>query len=44
MMNYGYMMGSDGGTFTLLAWIPYILTVALLALGVVALLKYIGKK
>lgn len=44
MMDYNMMSGYGGSTMMLFAWVPYILTVALLSLGVVALLKYIGKK
>ena len=44
MMNYAYMMGSAGGAFMFFAWVPYVLVVALLVLGIVALWKYISKK
>ncbi len=49
-MNYFNMMtgwgdGCGGGYgMMLFAWIPYLLTVALLVLGIVALWKYINKK
>lgn len=44
MMDYNYMMGNGGGSMMFFAWITYILIVALLILGIVALLKYINKK
>lgn len=44
MMNYNYMMGGYGGGLMLFAWITYILVIALLVLGIVALWKYISKK
>jgi len=44
MMNYDMMWGLGGNSMMLFAWIPYLLTVALLVLGIVALWKYINKK
>lgn len=44
MMDYGYMMGSGGGSMMLFAWLTYALVVALLVLGIAALWKYINKK
>jgi len=44
MMNYSYMMGQSGGGVMVFAWIIYILVVALLVLGIIALWKYINKK
>ena len=44
MMDYGYMMGNYGGGMMFFAWIPYILLIVLLVLGIAALWKYIGKK
>lgn len=41
MMGYNYMMG---GSMVLFSWITYILVIALLILGIVALWKYINKK
>ena len=38
------MSGVGGGGMMFFAWLPYLLTVALLVLGIVALLKYISKK
>ena len=43
-MDYNMMTGVGGANMMFFAWIPYILTVGLLVLGIVALLKYIGKK
>jgi len=43
MMDYNYMMGNGGGGMMFFAWITYILVVALLVLGIVALWKYIKK-
>jgi len=43
MMNYGMMNGSSGSGLMLLAWIPYVLLVALLILGIAALWKYLKK-
>lgn len=43
-MDYNVMGGAGGSSMMLFAWIPYLLTVGLLVLGIVALLKYIGKK
>jgi len=43
-MDYNMMTGANGGGTMFFAWIPYILTVALLTLGIFALLKYISKK
>lgn len=44
MMDYNMMSGVGGNSIMLFAWIPYLLTVTLLVLGIVALVKYIGKK
>lgn len=44
MMNYDMMSGIGGNSMMLFAWIPYLLTVTLLVLGIVALIKYINKK
>jgi hypothetical protein len=44
MMDYNMMQGAGGNNMMFFAWIPYLLTVALLVLGVIALVKYIGKK
>ncbi len=44
MMDYNMMTGVSGNGVMFFAWIPYILTVVLLTLGIFALLKYIGKK
>lgn len=43
-MDYNMMSGFYGGNMMFFAWVPYVLTIALLALGIVALLKYISKK
>lgn len=43
MMNYSYMMGGAGSGMMLFAWVSYVLVVALLVLGIVALWKYINK-
>lgn len=44
MMDYNMMGGVGGSSMMFFAWTTYTLTVALLVLGIVALLKYIGKK
>lgn len=44
MMDYNMMGGAGGSGMMLFAWIPYLLIVTLLVLGIVALLKYISKK
>jgi hypothetical protein len=44
MMDFNMMGGYGGSGLMLFAWIPYLLTVALLVLGIVALWKYINKK
>lgn len=44
MMDYNMMTGTGGSGTMFFAWIPYILTVVLLTLGIFALLKYISKK
>jgi len=43
MMGCNYMLGGAGGGLMLFAWVTYILVVALLVLGIVALWKYINK-
>lgn len=43
-MNYDMMSGIGGNSMMLFAWIPYLLTVTLLVLGIVALVKYVSKK
>ena len=43
MMDYNIMGGASGNSMMLFAWVPYILTTALLVLGIVALWKYINK-
>lgn len=44
MMNFDYMMGGAGASIMFWAWIPYVLSVVLLFLGIVALWKYINSK
>ena len=44
MMDYDMMSGVGGNGMMLFAWVPYLLILTLLVLGIVALLKYIGKK
>ncbi len=44
MMDYNMMGGVNGGGMMFFAWITYILIVALLVLGIVALWKYINRK
>ena len=44
MMDYNYMWGYGGGAMMFFAWIPYVLVLVLLVLGIVALWKYINKK
>lgn len=41
--DYGTMMGSNGGTMMFFGWLAYILIVALIILGIVALWKYLQK-
>jgi len=43
-MDYNMMGGFGGSSMMLFAWIPYLLTVVLLVLGIIALWKYISKK
>lgn len=43
-MDYNYMMGNYGTGMMFFAWIPYVLLVVLLVLGIAALWKYINKK
>lgn len=44
MMNYNYMFGDGGSGMMLFSWVTYVLVVALLILGIVALWKYINQK
>lgn len=44
MMDYNMMSGDDGNGMMLFAWITYVLVIALLVLGILALWKYINKK
>lgn len=44
MMDYNMMSGSSNGGMMLFAWLTYVLVIALLVLGIVALWKYINKK
>ena len=44
MMDYNMMGGVGGGNMMFFAWTTYLLITALLVLGIVALVKYIGKK
>lgn len=42
-MDYSAMMGGNGSAMMFFGWIAYILVIALLVLGIVALWKYISK-
>lgn len=42
-MDTNVMMGSVGGTMMFFGWLIYLLTIALLVLGIIALAKYIGR-
>jgi hypothetical protein len=44
MMGYNSMFGGYGAGMMLFGWLIYILVIALLVLGIVALWKYINKK
>ena len=46
MMNYyyGMMGGGYGGSMMFFGWIGSILILALIVLGIIALLKYLSKK
>jgi len=44
MMGYNYMWGGYGGGMMLFSWLTYVLVVALLVLGIMALWKYINAK
>lgn len=44
MMDYNMMGGVGGSSMMFFAWATYILFIILLALGIVALWKYINKK
>jgi len=44
MMDYQMMNGYNGGGMMFFSWILYILAVAVLVLGIIALWKYINKK
>ncbi len=44
MMDYNFMMGNAGTSMMFFAWIPYVLLIVLLALGIAALWKYINGK
>lgn len=43
-MNYQVMMGGYGSPMMFFGWITYLLIIALLVLGIIALWKYIDKK
>lgn len=43
-MDYNMMGGTGGGSMMFFAWTAYLLTTALLVLGIIALLKYINRK
>lgn len=43
-MDYQMMRGDDGGGMMLFSWVIYVLVVALLVLGIMALWKYVNKK
>lgn len=43
-MDYNMMGGAGEGSMMFFAWTTYILTTALLVLGVIALWKYISRK
>lgn len=43
-MDYNMMSGSSGSNMMFFAWITYVLFIALLVLGIVALWKYINRK
>lgn len=43
-MDYNMMSGANGGGMMFFSWVTYILMVALLILGIVALWKYVTKK
>ena len=43
-MDYDMMGGSGGSSMMFFAWITYILFIALLVLGIIALWKYINRK
>lgn len=42
-MDYNMMGGVSGGNMAFFSWVTYLLVVALLVLGIVALWKYINK-
>ncbi len=44
MMDYNMMSGAGGGSMMFLAWLTYILFIALLVFGLAALFKYLTKK
>jgi len=44
MMDYNMMGGAGGSSMMLFSWLTYVLITAALALGIIALCKYINKK
>lgn len=44
MMDYNFMMGSAGASMMVFSWIPYVLLIILLVLGIAAMWKYINTK